>query len=151
MTSIFKDCYNASYTIVDISNVAIDKGRMQFPDMEFIQNDMEQEYLTNVDPFDICLCLRAIQSRGVFSHDALIQMCKHLNKNGILIISIPNGYKHNGQVERGLYDHRSRQFLRTKPQELASKIERKLMDYGFIETGIETIDTEIIVWGRGQK
>lgn len=148
LLSIFGDNSKANYTIVDISNVAIDKGRIQFPDMEFIQNDMEQEYLSNVEPFDICLCLRAIQSRGVFNHDALIQMCKHLTENGILVISIPNGYKHNGQVERGLYDHRSRLFLRTKPQELAAKVERKLMDYGFSETGFETIDTEIIVWGR---
>ena len=71
-----------------------------------------------------------------------------MNKEGILIVSIPNGYKHNGKVERGLYDHRSRLFLRTKPQELAAKIERKLIDYGFNNTGIETIDTEIIVWGK---
>lgn len=151
LSSIFSDCQNASFTVVDISNIAIDKGRAQFPYIEFIQNDMEQEYLNNVDLFDICLCLRAIQSRGVFSHDALIQMCKHLNRNGILIVSIPNGYKHNGKVERGLYDHRSRLFLRTKPQELAAKIERKLIDYGFAETGTETIDTEIIIWGKGQK
>lgn len=151
LSSIFSDCQNASFTVVDISNIAIDKGRTQFPYIEFIQNDMEQEYLNNVDPFDICLCLRAIQSRGVFSHDALIQMCKHLDKNGTLIVSIPNGYKHDGKVERGLYDHRSRMFLRTKPQELASKIERKLIDYSFVETGTETIDTEIIVWGKGQK
>lgn len=148
LSSIFPDCHNASFTVVDISNSAIDKGRKQFPNIEFIQNDMEQEYLNNVDLFDICLCLRAIQSRGVFSHDALIQMCKHLNKNGILIVSIPNGYNHNGKVERGLYDHRSRLFLRTKPQELAAKIERKLIDYDFAETGTETIDTEIIIWGK---
>lgn len=151
LLSIFPDCHNASFTVVDISNLAIDKGRRQFPNIEFVQNDMEQEYLNNVDLFDICLCLRAIQSRGVFSHDALIQMCKHLNKNGILIVSIPNGYKHNGKVERGLYDHRSRLFLRTKPQELAAKIERKLIDYDFSETGTETIDTEIIIWGKKQK
>lgn len=151
LNSIFRGCKNVYYSVVDISNVAIDKGRKQFPYIEFIQNDMEQEYLNNVDLFDICLCLRAIQSRGIFSHDALIQMCKHLNKDGILIISIPNGYKHNEKVERGLYDHRSRMFLRTKPQELAAKIERKLMDYSFIETGIETIETEIIIWGKGQK
>lgn len=152
LKSIFQGCANASYTVVDISNVAIDKGRALFPDIDFLQNDMEQEYLNNVDQFDICLCLRAIQSRGVFSHDALIQMCKHLKtKNGVLMLSIPNGYKHNGKVERGLYDHRSRLFLRTKPQELAVKIERKLMDYGFAETGMETIDTEIIVWGKDQK
>lgn len=149
---IFRDSTNASYTVVDISNIAIDRGRALFPNIEFFQNDMEQEYLNNVDQFDICLCLRAIQSRGVFSHDALIQMCKHLKtKNGILMISIPNGYKHNGKVERGLYDHRSQMFLRTKPQEMAMKIERKLMDYGFSKTGIETIDTEIIVWGKERK
>lgn len=151
LLSIFENCSTANYTIVDISNIAIDKGRKQFPHIEFIQNDMEQEYLNNVEPFDICLCLRSIQSRGVFSHDALIQMHKHLTKNGIIIISIPNGYKHNGQVERGLYDHRSQLFLRTKPQELAAKIERKLMDYSFSETGFETIDTEIIVWGKGKN
>lgn len=148
LESIFQGCSNAKYTVVDISNLAIDKGRKKYKNISFVQNDMEQEYLNNIDLFDICLCLRAIQSRGIFSHDALIQMCKHLNKEGILIVSIPNGYKHNGKVERGLYDHRSRLFLRTKPQELAAKIERKLIDYGFNNTGIETIDTEIIVWGK---
>lgn len=150
LISVFQDFPNTNFTVVDISDVAIDNGRKKYSHIEFFQNDMEKEYLTNVELFDVCLCLRAIQSRGVFIHDAIIQMCKHLNKDGILIISIPNGYKYNDKVERGLYDHRSRLFLRTKPQELAMKIERKLMDYNFIETGIETIDTEIIVWGKGR-
>lgn len=145
---IFDKTDNLKISVVDISNIAIDSGRTKYPQVEFIQSDMEAEYLNNVDLFDICLCLRSIQSRGVFSHDAIIQMCKHLKEDGIMLISIPNGYKHNEKIERGLYDHRSCLFLRTKPQELALKIERKLIDYGFCQTGIETIDTEIMVWGK---
>lgn len=145
---IFGKLDNLKIHVVDISNIAIDSGRTKYPEIEFFQSDMEAEYLNNVELFDICLCLRSIQSRGVFSHDAIIQMCKHLKNDGIILISIPNGYKHNDKIERGLYDHRSRLFLRTKPQELALKIERKLIDYGFCQTGIETIDTEIVVWGK---
>lgn len=150
LLTIFHGYSDIHFTVVDISNVAIDNGKAKYKNIEFIQSDMESEYLSNVPLFDVCLCLRSIQSRGVFSHDAIIQMCKHLNSDGILIISIPNGYKHSDKIERGLYDHRSRQFLRTKPQELAAKIERKLIDYGFVDTGIETIDTEIVVWGKGR-
>lgn len=150
LDAIFGKCPNIAFSVVDISNVAIDRGKSKFQNIEFYQSDMESDYLSNVDLYDVCLCLRSIQSRGVFNHDAIIQMCKHIKKDGIILISIPNGYKHKEKVERGLYDHRSHLFLRTKPQSLALKVERKLIDYGFSETGIETIDTEVVVWGKGR-
>lgn len=152
LQQIFAEYPELDFTVVDISDVAIKKGESEsvLKNIHFLQANMEAAYL-NGSAFDICLCLRAIQSRGVFTHDAIIQMCKHLKQDGILIISIPNGYKHDDSVERGLYDHRSRMFLKTKPQDVAHKVERKMIDYGFTITGIETIDTEIIIWGLERK
>lgn len=150
LLQIFKDVQNCKLTVVDLSNEAIKKGATISPNINFHQANMEDDYLIG-SSFDICLCLRSIQSRGVFMHAALIQMCKHLKQDGLLIISIPDGYLEDGKIKRGLYDHRTKKFLATKPQDLANKVYHKLIDYGFNEIGIETIKTEIVIWGMRRK
>ena len=135
-------------TIVDISNEALEKGSEKYQNYTFVQANMEEPYCIG-EQFDVCLCLRAIQSTGVCRNDAIIQMTKVIKPNGLIIISIPNGYiGEEQQIVRGLYDYQTQSFSRRKPLELCMKIERKLMDYGFDNTGVRTIDTEILVWGQ---
>lgn len=144
---IFGKNTKSSYTVLDISDEAIRKGQISYKNVQYFQGNMEKEYPFRT-AFDICLCLRSIQSRGVFRNDALVQMSKHVKKGGLLLLSIPNGYlTEEGKIKRGLYDHRTQTFFRRRPFELANKIEGKIQDYGFTETGVETIDTEMLIWG----
>ena len=113
---------------------------------------MESSYLEGGATFFICLCLRAIESRGVFRNAALIQMSKHIKPGGLIFISIPNGYiNEKGEIERGLYDHRTRSFLKDRPISLAKKIFIKLGDYDFVNICIKSLDTEILVYAEKRK
>ena len=106
---------------------------------------MESDYPIS-NKFDICLCLRTIQSRGVFRQDAIMHMDNFLKKNGLMVLSIPNGYiDKNKKIYRGLYDHRNKTVQERRPQALANKILNKLIDYGYTNTGVETLDTEILI------
>lgn len=134
---------------LDISDVAIENGKKRYGQkINFFQSDMEDTFPFS-EMFDVCLCLRAIQSRGVFRQDALIQMASHIKKGGLLIISIPNGYVDiNKTITRGLYDHRTKTFLRDRPMQLCNKIVHKLQDYGFEEINFATDTTEILIYAR---
>lgn len=131
---------------LDISDIAIENGKKRYGQkMDFFQSDMEETFPFS-EMFDVCLCLRAIQSRGVFRQDALLQMACHIKKGGLLIISIPNGYVDvNRSVIRGLYDHRTKMFLNDRPMQLCCKIVHKLQDYGFENINYATDTTEIII------
>ncbi len=136
-------------TVLDISNDAISKGKKIYPDMEFVKGDMESPYLVNTK-FDICVCLRTIQSRGAFRQNVIIQMDRALAKNGLMLISIPNGYideTNSNTIVRGLYDHRIQDIQKRRPEQLACKIWNKLIDYGYENVGMETLDTEVLIWG----
>lgn len=143
------DKYSCDYTIVDISNEAIARGINEYPDIKFVQANMEDFYLDTKPAFDICLCLRAIESRGVFRNAALIQMSKNIKPGGMIFVSIPNGYiDENGNIIRGLYDHRTRSFLTDRPIILAKKVYVKLRDYGFTNISILSLDTEILIYAK---
>lgn len=150
LTQIFSDSkYKIEHTIIDISNDAIQRGKTSYPNINFIQSDMESSYLDGNSLFDICFCLRAIESRGVFRNAALIQMSKHIRTGGLIFISIPNGYiNEKGEIERGLYDHRTRSFLKDRPISLAKKIFVKLGDYNFTNICIKSLETEILVYAE---
>ena len=144
--------YKIQNTIIDISNEAIQRGKTDYPNINFVQADMESSYLEGGATFDICLCLRAIESRGVFRNAALIQMSKHIKPGGLIFISIPNGYiNEKGEIERGLYDHRTRSFLKDRPISLAKKIFIKLGDYDFVNICIKALDTELLVYPEKSK
>lgn len=149
LQEIFGDESKNSFTILDISKDAISRGKKQFT-YEFIEADMETVYPTT-KKFDICLCLRTIQSRGAFRQNVIIQMHKALNSGGIILVSIPNGYvdiNNDNKAIKGLYDHRSKLVQERRPQTLANKILNKLQDYNYDNTGIETLETEILIWGK---
>lgn len=135
-------------SVLDISLEAIEKGKKLYPQIRFYQSDMEREFPIS-QKFDICLALRSIQSRGISRQNAIMQMEKVLKPNGLLLITVPNGYiTSDNRVLRGLYDHRNKLILERRPQTLADKILNKLIDYNFKNTGIETLDTEILIWGQ---
>lgn len=150
LLDIFGNNFEGTFSVLDISKDALERGKKMYPKINFIENDMESPYPVN-KKFNICLCLRTIQSRGAFRQNVIIQMDKVLENGGLMLISIPNGYVNNNQnknnIVRGLYDHRNRIVLERRPQILADKVLNKLQDYGYKNTGIETIDTEILIWG----
>lgn len=146
LIDIFKN-RNNKLTVLELSDEAINRGRKLYKQIQFLQGNMEREYPTS-KKYDVCLCLRAIQSRGVFRVNAIIQMEAILKKGGLIMISIPRGYlDDNGEEIIGLYDHRVDACIYDKPYEIANKIYRKLHDYGFKNIQIDTLDTEVLVWG----
>lgn len=148
LLDIFENQEN-KYTVVDISDLAIKKGETKFPNISFKQGDMESlNRLVDKESFDICLCLRSIQSRGVFRNNAIIQMMKTLKQGGVLMISIPNGYLDKEQkFKKGLYDYRIKSIVQDRPITLIQKIYKKLTDLHFNNVGVQSIDSEILVWG----
>ncbi len=141
-------------SVLDLSFDAINEGKSKYPYINFYQGNMEKEYpFSSNQEFDVCLCLRAIQSRGVFRTDAIMQMTKALKIGGLIIISIPNGYinRDTNKEEKGLYDHRTHVFSHNAPIELVEKVYKKLNDYNFDNLKYKTIDTEIIIWGIKRK
>lgn len=149
LLEIFNGNDKVSLTVLDISKDAIDKGKEKYKNLSFVEGDMESDYPI-VEKFDICLCLRAIQSRGIFRQNALLKMDRCLKKSGLIVISIPNGYidaKNNNEIVRGLYDQRNKIVHIRRPQALANKVLNKLIDYGYVSTGTETLSTEILIWG----
>lgn len=146
LIDIFND-KNNTLTVLELSNEAINRGRKLYKKIKFLQGNMEREYPTS-QKYDVCLCLRAIQSRGVFRVNAIIQMESILKKGGLIMISIPHGYLVDNDEEIiGLYDHRVDACVYDKPYEIANKIYRKLHDYGFKNIKIYTLNTEVLVWG----
>lgn len=142
---------NCSFSVLDLSDEAIHLGQKQYSNITFYHGNMENSFPFKTK-FDICLCLRAIQSRGVTRQDALIQMISHVKPGGLLILSIPDGYVNaSGEIIRGLYDHRTKAFLHDRPLTLAEKISKKMHDYGFEHTMLCSSDTEIFVWGRKEN
>lgn len=138
---------NNNLTVLELSDDAINRGRKIYKKIKFLQGNMEREFPTS-NKYDVCLCLRAIQSRGVFRINAIIQMEAILKNGGLIMISIPHGYlDDNGKEIVGLYDHRVEACIYDKPYEIANKIYRKLHDYGFKNIRINTISTEVLVWG----
>ena len=77
-------------------------------------------------------------------------MDKILAKNGLMLISIPNGYideTNDKKIIHGLYDHRIKYMQERRPLQLARKISDKLIDYEYENVGMETLDTEVLIWG----
>lgn len=151
LKDIFPEDDEADCTVLDISKTAIEIGRKRYKKFTFVESDMELAYPLN-KTFDICICLRTIQSRGAFRQNVIIQMDKVLKTGGLVLISIPNGYidMNDNTIVRGLYDHRSRVVNERRPQTLANKVLNKLLDYNYSNTGVETLETEILIWGIKQ-
>lgn len=151
IAEIFNGNPPSATTILDLSSSALSKADQSFKNIKCIQANMEDAYPTS-DLFDVCLCLRTIQSTGVSKNDALIRMRNTIKPGGLLIITIPNGYiNEEGQVIRGMFDYKTNDFNTSRPLLLSSKIESKLRKYGFCDTDIKTLDTEIMIWGTKQS
>ena len=134
--------------VLDISDEAVKLGQDLYQNVKFFNGNMEKEYPFQ-DEFDVILCLRSIQSTGVSRQDTIIQMVKRLKKGGLIVVSIPNGYFDNkvGKIARGLYDYRAECINPKRPLDLALKVSNKFSDYGLTENGVNTYNTEIVVWG----
>lgn len=139
--------------VCDISALAIEEGKALHKEkIKFHKGNMEDSPLTN--DFDIYLNLRAIHSSGNDIKSTIADCFGVVKEGGIAIFSVSNGYlapKKPGSKEtfeiNGMWESNKGKFSSDKPFYLASKIRRKLEEYGFKKCGINTGDTEIFIYG----
>lgn len=144
---------NLKIEVCDLSSSAIDRGKKNHGEkIKFHKGNMEDSPLS--DDFDIYLNLRAIHSSGNDIKSTIADCFGVLNEGGIAIFSVSNGYlapKKPGSKEvfeiNGMWESSRGKFSSDKPFYLASKIRRKLEEYGFKKCGITTGDTEIFIYG----
>ena len=138
--------------VCDISALAIEEGKNEHKDITFHKGNMEDSPLAN--DFDIYLNLRAIHSSGNDIKTTIADCFGVIKEGGIAIFSVSNGYlapKIPGSKEtfeiNGMWESSRGKFSSDKPFYLASKIRRKLEEYGFKKCGISTGDSEIFIYG----
>ncbi|MBS1511096.1 MAG: methyltransferase domain-containing protein [Bacteroidetes bacterium] len=155
LLEIFPDfsANNLKLEVCDISALAIEEGKtIHKGKIKFNTGNMEDSPLTN--DFDIYLNLRAIHSSGNDIKSTIADCFGVVKEGGIAIFSVSNGYltpKKPGSKElfevNGMWESNKGKFSSDKPFYLASKIRRKLEEYGFKNCGINTGDTEIFIYG----
>lgn len=151
LKQIFSKHKNVDLSVLDLSEVAIKKGKELYPDVSFYKGNMEECTLPKAE-FDVYLNLRSIHSSGVDIRATLSECTRLLKSNGLAIISVSNGYLTPNPVREselletvGMYDNRINAFSIDKPYELSNKIRMKLDYYGFHSIEIHTGPTEIFV------
>ncbi|GHT81526.1 hypothetical protein FACS1894125_2440 [Actinomycetota bacterium] len=147
--STFDERKFARKTVVDLSETALRIGEKRHSDIEFIKGDIEYGFDVKKRKYDVALCLRTITSRGLSYIPSIINMSTCVKSNGILIISVPNSFiDDDGITQEGLYDHRTDSIHKNRPYEVAIKVLKKMVDFGFAKTNIVTTPTEILITGR---
>ena len=155
LKKIFSPEDEVSLTALDISDVAVKRGKSLFKDINFIIGNMEKPFPIN-KKFDIYLNLRGIHSNGACANDIVIQSINKLNYGGLAVFSISNGYLVNNgnneyEIKEGMFDHTSKVFTENRPMELALKVYKIMKRYGYKDCGIRSIDTEILIYGIKKK
>jgi SAM-dependent methyltransferase len=137
------------FTVVDIAEDQIMRGRHDFPHMHFRQARMEETGLEE-NYFNQYFNLRAIQSSGVNQEAAIVESYRILKPGGLAVISVANGYlevDERGQKKpiRGLF-HENR-----LDQELSKKLALNIQDVMnrtmYQGTGVLDGTTETFIYG----
>lgn len=151
LTQIFKGYREVKITALDLSRVAISKGKTEFKQINFVYGNMEDSTLETAK-YNVYLNLRSIHSSGVDIRMTLSECYRLLKPGGLSIISVSNGYLTPNQVRKselietkGMYDNRIDTFSTDKPYELANKIRMKMDAYGFNSIEVHTGETEIYI------
>ncbi|MDB5477764.1 MAG: Methyltransferase type 11 [Alphaproteobacteria bacterium] len=144
---------NYKIDIVDISSVAIAKGKAENPSFNFRQGRMEKApFLTK--NYDLYLNLRTIQSSGADKVATVRESYRLLKENGLCVMSVANGYlmpdkKGVLQPVRGLLDNKK--LDEDLPYNIASDVETSMRKTGFALEMHISGPTEIFVVGRKPK
>lgn len=153
LKEIFNNCsLKPKISVLDFSTSAINKGKRQYPEYTFYQGNMEGSVLQK-NSYDLYLNLRSIHSSGVDIRQTLAECMRLLKPGGICIISVSDGYliqdaEGDLKEKRGIYDNRSEAFIREKSNEIAQKIYKKMLDFGFEEVEHHTGKAEIFIIGK---
>jgi len=136
-------------TGVDISREAIERGRLMYPEINFIINDLVK-FTTDKDSVDTYLSLRTLHFFKMPEIRTILSSAyKSLKKHGEIIISVPGGFlTEDGKIvfgqkiENDIVD-------RQKPMKDALKIESLLKETGFLKA--KTINKKIEIFVIGIK
>lgn len=77
---------------VDISNKAIERGKLMYPEINFIMNDLVK-FTTDKNSIDTYFSLRTLHIFKVSEIKTILSNAyKFLRENGKIVISVPGGF-----------------------------------------------------------
>lgn len=151
LIQIFKGYSKVKLSVLELSCEAVKRGQKEYEQIEYYIGNMEDSPIDR-SSIDVYLNLRSIHSTGVDLNMTLAECYKTLKPNGIVIISVSNGYltpnilRQGEFVEtNGIYDELTGVFSPNKPYEIACKIQDKMDKYGFRSIEVHTGKTEIFI------
>jgi 2-polyprenyl-3-methyl-5-hydroxy-6-metoxy-1,4-benzoquinol methylase len=116
-------------TIADVSSKAIELSRKRYSKKNNIYffNGLFTDCLSINKTYDLIISLRTIQSTG-FNFELIGSMSDLLNTDGLLILSVANGYVgKNNSVVRGMYNHKTNSVDLKKPYFIVLETIEKLI------------------------
>jgi ubiquinone/menaquinone biosynthesis C-methylase UbiE len=130
-------------TALDLSGKALNKLMDKFPKIEAIQANIESLPFAD-QTFDVYISLRAIHSSNVNLQEALKESLRVTKENGVLIYSVSNAYRENGNLVKGMYIPTTQKLDEKKPYTISNEIKSFLDKKGLRSETIE-ISSEIFI------
>jgi len=147
ISNLFENVENL--TFVDIAEKSLKHTKELYPRSKTIISPAEHLVDIEDESQDIYISLRTYQSSYFGINDAIKEANRVLKPDGVILISIANGFvdeKH--ELIPGLVIPKT-QFVDTnRPYELANRIRNRLNLLRFKNIGIRTGVGEIYIWGR---
>lgn len=133
-------------TALDISFKALQKLRNRFPYVKVVQGNVNKLPFEDAT-YDLYISMRTLHSKFVDINIALEEALRVLKPEGSLILSVSNGYLLNGQIQKGMYVSKTKQFDTKLPHIWVDKIVTFLKQKNFVCI-LSEIDSEIIIVAR---
>lgn len=146
--ALFANC--ESITFVDIAPNGLKNIKMHFPHAKTIIARAENLCALPRDYFDLYISLRTYNSSFFDIKKALVEAYKVLKTNGVLILSIANGFLFQSQncIIPGLIIPGTEFVDIYRGLELIKKIEIELSKINFVNTKIYTTRTELYILSK---
>jgi hypothetical protein len=130
---------NAAITAIDVSDIALNKLKKSFPDVETIHGDIESTTLPK--NYDLYICCRTIHSSNIDIEHALQQAIEISNN---LVISVSNAYIEDGKLIHGMFDYKKNSIDKCLPYSIQERIVTFLREEDFDIT-LDVCSSELFI------
>lgn len=113
---------SAEISALDVSTIALEKLKDDFPDVAVVHGDMEKTSF-NEKGFDLYVSCRSINSTNVNVVNATKEALRISNH---IVISVSNGYLIDGKIQKGMFDYETGDFDLEAPVVMKEKIKKEL-------------------------